>query len=134
MTFKPKRYVTIVFPDFTVGHSLACYKCYSDTSWEDCDKEMYAVNCSVGYDEVCTKLVRTWWDDTKSGSEQQMTSYARGCDLAEACADKECKEKGWECTIECCSTNLCNTSITILPNFLLIEVFLYLALEAIAIF
>ena len=95
---------------------------------------MYAVNCPADVDEVCTKVVRTWWKNTENGSELQMTSYARGCDLAEACTGKECRDKGWKCKIDCCNTNLCNTSITMLPNFLLIEVFLCLALEAISAF
>ncbi|XP_020626053.1 uncharacterized protein LOC110063410 [Orbicella faveolata] len=114
-------------------HSLACYKCDSETSWEDCDKNMHGMNCSAKYSEVCIKVERTWWDDQKNSSELK-TSYARYCTLAEDCTKKECRERKWECKIDCCFTNMCNTSIITSPHALLIGVFLCLALESISAF
>lgn len=114
-------------------HSLTCYKCYSETSWEDCDKKMYGMNCSAPLNEVCIKVENTWWDDTKNSSEQK-TSYGRLCYHAEGCTLNECRENNWECKIDCCNTNLCNASTIMSPHALLIGVFLCFALEAISAF
>ena len=125
---KSKRFVTIFFFHVTVEHSLACYKCYSETSWEDCDKNVHGMNCIAGYDEVCITIEKTSRDEH---SELPTTSYSRLCTIATQCTQEECRQNGWNCTIECCSSNLCNVNIIMSPHALLIGVFLCLALEAI---
>ena len=94
---------------------------------------MAGVNCSTGSNEVCLKIERTWWDYTKNSSEQK-TAYSRLCYDAKDCTKKECLEKDWECTVDCCTTNLCNASNIMSPHALLIGVFLCFALEAISAF
>ncbi|KAJ7340524.1 hypothetical protein OS493_003278 [Desmophyllum pertusum] len=114
----------------TQGHSLSCYKCYSEVSWEDCDKKQYAVHCIPGYgDEVCTTVKRTWWVKTNS-SQHQKVSYSKNCNYAEGCTDEECREIGRQCTlsVKCCSSYLCNTSVIESANFIFIAAFLCLAL------
>lgn len=128
-----RLHVTFVFSVFTEEHSLTCYRCYSTTSWEDCDKKMRAENCPTGYDEVCTKIKRTEWVDIKNSSQQEKkVHYFRGCDLAKACSGKECREKDWDCTVACCSTDLCNsnTSVNMLASFILTAALPWIALEA----
>lgn len=123
---KSKRYVTIFFLHATVEHSLACYRCHSKKSWEDCDKNLSGIHCSNA--KVCIKIERTWRD---ANSKLPTTSYSRLCTIPTQCTQEECREQGWNCTIECCSSNLCNVKIIVSPHALLIGVFLCLALEAI---
>ena len=130
---KPQRQcITIFFPYITAEHSLACYKCHSKISWEDCDNKMGGVNCSAGFD-VCIKVERTWQDYTNN-STQLKTTYSRNCYLAEECTQSECREKNWKCKIDCCTTSLCNASTIMSLHALLTGVFLCFALEAISAF
>ncbi|XP_078348170.1 uncharacterized protein LOC144633220 [Oculina patagonica] len=117
----------------TEGHSLTCYWCHSTTSWEDCDKKMNPMNCTTGYDEVCQKRKIIMWVDIKNSSQQEkQVQYSRGCDLAKTCSGRECKEKDWDCTVDCCYTDLCNisTPVNMLTSFTLTAVLPWLALEA----
>lgn len=111
------------------GRKLSCYKCHSQTSWEDCERKMYAVECERHEDECYTiqftKRVIT------NTTVTQIVTYARGCNTPEGCSYEECRENNWECILDCCDTHFCNASVLMSENFLFIVISLRLALEVI---
>ncbi len=103
---------------------LRCYTCYVTTSWEDCDKSATIHTCPEDHDEVCvTARVRKW---DKNDNTTIITQYTKHCAAADYCSDEECKKLGYECTLDCCNKDLCNTSNSILANIVLLAIILCL--------
>lgn len=98
--------------------SLYCYTCYVTTSWEDCNKNSTKEQCPEDDNEVCVKMKVFRWDK----NNKPVTEYVKHCSAASYCSDKECKDYGFKCTIQCCNEDLCNTSFTILANIILVIV------------
>lgn len=97
---------------------MRCYTCYVTTSWKDCKKNGTVELCPKGDDEVCVTMRVDKWDV----NNKPMTEYTKHCSAASYCSDDECEDLGWKCTIQCCNEPLCNTSITILANIILVIV------------
>ena len=99
---------------------LYCFQCWSKISWDDCDKSSVKVACSNEEDHVCLKLTAHRWDKkngTKTG--HVLPLYAKYCSPPKACSTEECDEMGWNCQIDCCNQDMCNSSNSIWLNKIL---------------
>ena len=92
--------------------SLQCYTCYVTTSWEDCNKNSTIKRCPEGDNEVCVTMKVDKWNK----NNEPITEYVKYCSSASYCSDKECKDYGYKCTIQCCDEDLCNLANTGVSN------------------
>ena len=102
-------------PKATPKPKLRCLLCYSQNSWEHCDKESKVVNCPPGFDEACLTMTPNEWEKkngTKTG--KVLTRYLKYCAQHQQCSDAQCKEVGSRCTVECCTEDLCNSNAAVL--------------------
>ena len=100
------------FTDTTTRHSLSCYICSSKASWEDCERQARVEECPHDINDVCIKIKTTRLVITQNGTQEQTTTYSKSCDTTDGCSDKECRELGWRCNVDCCHQNMCNSSVT----------------------
>ena len=98
-----------LFTDNKEGHSLSCYHCYSNKSWESCNDQVKGVICPDDTN-VCTEKKITRWKE-QNDKRVQITEFVKQCDHAEGCSDEECKELGWSCVVKCCNQDMCNTCV-----------------------
>ena len=95
------------------GHGLKCYRCLSTSSWADCNQQ--ETSCAPGSD-TCAKVYFKVEEGGVSVAE-----YSKGCSTTLLCNEKNsklCKKAiyGGECTINCCSGDLCNTAAIQVTN------------------
>ena len=100
------RFVYLPAPCFS-EQDLKCYLCYSNKSWEECDKDKTAVVCNSKHNEVCIKLQSIENDDTEKGYKE---AFVKMCGQAKRCTNKECQEKYKTCQVDCCHKDLCNVA------------------------
>ena len=100
------RFVYLPAPCFS-EQDLKCYLCYSNKSWEECDKDKTAVVCNSKHNEVCIKLQYIENDDTEKGYKE---AFVKMCGQAKRCTNKECQEKYKTCQVDCCHKDLCNVA------------------------
>ena len=103
------RLISILFFLFTaisISEGLQCYVCYSNISWEHCEKSMTTFECPSPANEVCVK------DHQKASNKNRAPRFSRHCGLAEECTNKHCMAVGIECDPHCCHSDLCNTAST----------------------
>ena len=96
---------------------LRCLLCLSNHSWEDCDEKSKVVNCPPGSDEDCLKMTQNEWEK-KNGNKtgKVLTRYMKYCGTSEQCSDTQCRKIGWQCTVECCTEDLCNSNVAVLAR------------------
>ena len=112
------------FSFFILGHGLKCYECLSTSSWDDCDQQEKA--CSLGFD-ACFKV----YAKLKQGAVS-ITQYHKGCTTQQICKEENhreiCKDAvPGECTINCCSGDLCNTAAIQVINVVFLVLCAFLA-------
>ncbi|XP_073246729.1 uncharacterized protein [Porites lutea] len=96
---------------------LRCFLCFSENSWEHCDKTSRVIDCKPGFDEACLKMTQNEWEKkngTKTG--KVLTRYMKYCAKSEQCSDTQCKEMGWQCKVDCCTEDLCNSNAAVLTT------------------
>lgn len=99
---------------------LHCFQCYSKISLADCDKSSKKAACSNEEDDVCLILTAHTWETTNGTQTGRVVShYAKYCASAKDCSEKQCKEIGWNCQIDCCNQDMCNASNAIWLNKIL---------------
>ena len=93
------------------AQTIKCYQCFSNKSWDDCDRVRKVVSCFVDEQESCGKSVLTG----KRG-DQTIKVYAKLCLGETSCVADGCAEKIPDQSIRitncdgtfCCSKDLCN--------------------------
>lgn len=79
--------------------------CYSNKTWDECEKGKTPVECLHEHDDVCIKMKYIENDDTEKGFKQ---AFVKMCGRATLCTNKECRYKYKTCHIDCCHNDLCN--------------------------
>ncbi|PFX20199.1 uncharacterized protein LOC111337169 [Stylophora pistillata] len=113
-----------------IGADLKCYLCWSNKSWEDCEKTEYLRDCVTDHDEVCIRQHQVTNDD--SSDEGYKEVYMKMCGQARLCSVKDCEKSSTTCQIDCCHSDSCNTATkraanvksTLLGSVLVILMFL----------
>lgn len=95
--------------------SLACYVCYSELSWQDCESKQKTASCPHSGNDVCVtaKYIKRI---QRNGTWVQTTTYTKHCDTTEGCSNDECKALGWICTTKCCNQYFCNSSVSMVSS------------------
>ena len=92
---------------FFTATSLKCYKCNSETSWHQCEKNRETVTCPEEHEEVCSKVLY----DHELHSRQ---TYTKFCDMKSQCTNttqpicKAAETHNAQCEVHCCTHDLCN--------------------------
>ena len=90
------------------GLSLKCYKCQSDVSWAECEKNLTSIQCDPTHDR-CVKYNYDAWSGTNKSS-----IMARDCLQGDQCSSshlQSCRNvqaTKMTCLVKCCGTDLCN--------------------------
>lgn len=106
------------------GHGLKCYGCLSTSSWADCHQQ--EIFCAPGLD-TCAKVYFKVEEGGLSFAE-----HWKGCSTTLVCNAKNsklCKKavNGGECTINCCSGDLCNSAAIQVINVIFLVLCAFLA-------
>lgn len=104
--------------------ALQCYTCHSHNSFEDCFTRVKLDNCSEGESCLKIKIIR---EPKENGVNKTTTSYAKYC--TNDCSDRQCKQLGWYCEMDCCNENLCNNSAVIKVDAAVVAAFFWLVLQ-----
>ncbi|KAM7450511.1 hypothetical protein ABFA07_001807 [Porites harrisoni] len=110
--------------DFTapsIGDGLKCYSCFSKKSWDECEEGEEKRVCPPDHNDVCIKLHLVEHGEEPGDYNEK---FAKMCGLAQLCTDKECKENGKYCKVDCCHNDFCNSAAklsTRLPIMLLLQ-------------
>ena len=86
---------------------LKCYLCYSNKSWDECEKDKKIGVCYPKHGEVCVKIHLVENDDTEKGHKE---AFVKMCGQAQLCTDKGCQKKSKTCQVDCCHSDLCNVA------------------------
>ena len=92
---------------FSTATSLKCYKCNSERSWRQCDKNRETVTCPEEHEEACSKV----FYDHELHDRQTHTKY---CEVKSQCMNttqpvcKAAKTHNAQCEVHCCTHDLCN--------------------------
>lgn len=95
----------LLFAAPCLSENLKCYMCYSNKTWDECEKGKTPVECLHEHDDVCIKMKYIENDDTDKGFKQ---AFVKMCGRATLCTNKECRYKYKTCHIDCCHNDLCN--------------------------
>lgn len=95
---------------------LQCYRCFSNKSWDDCDRVREEVSCSDDEEQSCIKLS---FGVERDGQTTQ--GYFRSCFDTSLCEDdNDCKFESddesitiTKCEFSCCTEDLCNEAIAL---------------------
>ena len=114
-------YIPFPFSAPSIGDGLKCYTCFTQKSWDECEKEEEKSVCPPGHNDVCIKLHLVEHGEEPGNYNE---NFAKMCGRAEMCTDKECKENGKYCKVDCCHNDFCNSTAklsTRLPIMLLLQ-------------
>lgn len=119
---------------FFTANSLKCYKCESNTSFDDCESNKTIQDCSSSADERCVKF-NYHFSKTANGSRQWETKFGLGCVSQPRCSSSQfpsCRtlaEDGKKddnikmtCDVRCCGHDFCNADVKSNASFLLLAI------------
>ncbi|XP_020604268.1 uncharacterized protein LOC110043176 [Orbicella faveolata] len=112
--------ISLVFLFIFSATSLKCYKCYSDTSWNQCDDIRETVTCPDEHEEACSKVL---YNHELHGRK----THTKFCEMKSQCTStsnpvcKAAESHNAECEVHCCTHDLCNAgSATAISGILLV--------------
>ena len=96
---------------FPIATSLRCYKCYSGTSWKQCDDNREIVTCPEEHEEACSKVFY-------SHELHDRETHTKFCEIKSQCTStsnpvcKAAEAHEAQCEVYCCTHDLCNAGST----------------------
>ena len=97
----------VYLPAPCLCEDLKCYLCWSNKSWDECEKDKKIGVCYPEHDEVCITMHHIENDDTEKGYKE---TFIKMCGQAQLCTNKGCQEKSKTCQVDCCHSDLCNAA------------------------
>jgi len=104
----------------SIATSLKCYKCFSGTSWDQCDEDRKEVTCPEDHEEACSKV----FYNHELHDRQTHTKF---CEKKSQCKNtsnpicKAAETQNAQCEVHCCTHDMCNAgSATAISGILLV--------------